>query len=43
VNAVASVIILIVAIGVSVASYLIAWPGRERSRAIAAARRGRTV
>jgi putrescine transport system permease protein len=42
VNAVASVIILIVAIGVSVASYLLARAARERSRAIATAQRGVT-
>ena len=43
VNAVASVIILIVALGVTVASYLIARAERERGRAIAAARRGGSV
>ena len=42
VNAVASVIILIVAVGVSVASYLVARAERERSRAIATAQRGVT-
>lgn len=40
VNAVATVIIVLVSIGVVVASYLIARAERERTRAMAAAQRG---
>ena len=40
VNALASVVITVVAIGTLVASYMIARAERERARAIAAAQRG---